>query len=288
LNVSTARLWPRPGLALLHRGVRGRLLDLHDHPRIQTDAFGIAMTSARRQQLDRQVRSNTEAFELLAVQSAAFAALCDLPEDRVIVAPNGTDTSSIRPGPMGTEPVVAMVSGAAPGRGIELLIAAVERVRQEEPVVTLRLGLAATGPASGRYVAELQREIAPLGWTRIATVPYAHLSEFLASARALVIPHPPHAYYDAVLPVKLFDGMAAGRATVVTPRHETARVITESEAGIVANGDTADDLAEAILQVLRDEALQVRLGASARQAAVKRFDWKRISENLAAAVAAAL
>jgi glycosyltransferase involved in cell wall biosynthesis len=284
LNVASLRLLPEPGLALLRGAVRGRVLDLHDHPRLQLEALGMSLASERVRKLDEAVRRNIERFDILSVPSASFADLCALPADKVIVATNGTDPQQIVPRPFGDAPVVAMVSGAAPGRGIELLIHTMAAVRSELPAAVLQLALTSTGPDSQRYLDELTRANQALGWVKIESVRYRDLGAFLSRAQALVIPHPPHAYLDAATPVKLFDGMAAGRPTAATPRVETARILEREEAGVVAGGDSVDDLGEAILRLLTDEAMRHRLGANARRAAVEEFDWRRISERLATAV----
>jgi glycosyltransferase involved in cell wall biosynthesis len=284
LQVASTQLLPDPALSLLRGAVRGRLLDLHDHPRLQLDAFGIPVSASTRRRLDRLVARNADRFERLAVPSASFGQLCALPEDRVIVASNGTDPTSIIPEPGPSEPVVAMVSGAAPGRGIELLMSAVESARAEIPETRLRLALQATGPASREYLSNLQDVVAPTPWITVDSVPYSGLSAFLAGASVLAVPHPPSAYLDAATPVKLFDGMAAGRPTVVTPRVETARIVERREAGLVAGGETPEDLAAAILRLLGDSALRMQQGANARQAAVDEFDWRVISRDLAAGV----
>ncbi|MEP6680125.1 MAG: glycosyltransferase [Chloroflexota bacterium] len=244
----------------------------------------MSLASERVRQLDEAVRRNIERFDILSVPSASFADLCALPADKVIVATNGTDPQQIVPRPFGDAPIVAMVSGAAPGRGIELLIHTMAAVRSELPAAVLQLALTSTGPDSQRYLDELTRANQALGWVKIESVPYRDLGAFLSRAQALVIPHPPHAYLDAATPVKLFDGMAAGRPTAATPRVETARILERQEAGVVAGGDTIDDLGEAILRLLTDEAMRRRLGANARRAAVEEFDWRLIAERLATAV----
>ncbi len=110
------------------------------------------------------------------------------------------------------------------------------------------------------------------------------LDAFLAESAVLVIPHPAGPYMDAATPVKLFDAMAAGRPLVVTPRFETRRIVEEAQAGIVARGDSADDLAEAIWGLLRDAARRRELGDNARRAAVERYDWRVLSASLADAI----
>ena len=57
------------------------------------------------------------------------------------MATNGTDTEHITSAPEPDDPVLAMVSGAAPGRGIELLVEALRAVRVELPEARLRLAL---------------------------------------------------------------------------------------------------------------------------------------------------
>jgi glycosyltransferase involved in cell wall biosynthesis len=177
-----------------------------------------------------------------------------------------------------------MVSGAAPGRGIELLISAAESARAEIPEIRLRLALQATGPASREYLSNLRDVVAHTHWITVDSVPYDGLSAFLAGSSVLAVPHPPSVYLDVATPVKLFDGMAAGRPSVVTPRVETARIVERRQAGLVAGGETPDDIAAAILRLLSDSELRMRQGANARQAAVDEFDWRIISRDLAAAV----
>jgi glycosyltransferase involved in cell wall biosynthesis len=284
LEVASTQLVVDPGLDLLRGPVAGRLLDLHDHPRLQLEAFGIAVSPDTTQRLNRLVARNLDKFTQVAVPSASFASICNLPAGRTVVATNGTDTQHIIPGPEPGDPVFAMVSGAAPGRGIELLVEAADAVRLELPETRLRLALQPTGPASAAYLSDLRGRLRGMPWVTVESVPYASLSNFLAGAAVLAIPHPPHPYLDVATPVKLMDGMAAARPTVITPRRETAAIIERREAGLVAGGETADDLAAPILRLLTDSELRARLGASARRAAVEEFDWRIIARNLADAV----
>jgi glycosyltransferase involved in cell wall biosynthesis len=226
------------------------------------------------------VQRNRDAFARLAIPSASFAELCELPAEQVLVATNGTDTSAITPAALHDEPVVAMVSGAAPGRGIELLVEAMERVRADLPRAQLRLALAPTGPESRRFLATFVDNQAGRPWLQVHRVPYPQLSAFLGTAQVLVIPHPPGTYHDVATPVKLFDGMASGRPVVVTPRRETAQIVRATGAGVVA-GDDADELADAISRLLVDEGRQREMGAAARRAAMELYDWRVISSRLA-------
>jgi glycosyltransferase involved in cell wall biosynthesis len=282
--LASTQLLPHAGLGLARRSVHAAVLDVHDHPGLQAEGLGFSLPAADRQALDRLFTANVTRFERLVVPSSSFADLCAL-ADRVIVVPNGADTQLVVPAPMPAEPVVGMVSGAAPGRGIELLVDAMVEVRAEEPSASLHLALAATGPASAAYLDALRSDLRDRHpWVSIDAVPYPSLGEFLGAVSVLVIPHPPNAYLDAATPVKLFDSMAAGRPVVVTPRVETAAIVRAADAGIVAASDRVDDLGSGILTLLRDEPRRRALGENARRAAVDRYDWHVLASALADAL----
>jgi glycosyltransferase involved in cell wall biosynthesis len=283
--LASTQLIPRIGMSLFRGAVRAAVLDVHDHPALQAGGLGFPLTPDEQHDLDRLFAANVDAFARLVVPSATFAGLCQLPSERVLVVPNGADTTHLVPQPPTADPVVGMLSGAAPGRGIELLVHAMELVRTDHPAATLRLALSATGPASAAYLRDLQADLRRRHpWVRVGTVPYPDIGTFLGNTAILVIPHPPHAYLDAATPVKLFDSMAAGRPVVVTPRVETAAIVNAADAGLVAASDRAEDLAASILTLLGDEPRRRQMGENARRAAVELYDWRALANRLADAI----
>lgn len=259
-------------------------LAYYDDPIAQTEALGIRLPWARERLLRQKRSANLAAFRWHVVPSRSFAELVGLDVGRVIVAGNGTDTARIRPGEWPHEPTIGMVSGAAPGRGIEALIVAARLVRERIPEVQLRLWLVATGRHTGEYLDVLRQSVAGQSWIHIGGAGYDDLGSALSQATVLTIPHPPGDYMDVALPVKLYDSMAAGRPLVVTPRTETRALVEEHGAGLVAAGDEATDLADALVTVLADADLARRLGAAARFAAEREFDWQIVGDRVASAV----
>lgn len=279
--VASTELLDELHLAPVLRHGRPWVVDFHDEPLLQADALGIQLTPQVRASLVERRERNLEAFRWVTAPSAPFARLSRLPMDRVVVAGNGTNTATVQPAPMPTTPGVAFVSGAAPSRGIEELIEAVRLVRSEVPGTRLLLYLAATSEASGVYLAELTARHAGDDWIEIGQVPYGALGEALGRATLLAIPTPANPYWDSVPPLKLFDGMAAARPHVVTPRPETARILREHGAGVVAGGDDAAAMAAAMAPLLCDPAAAERMGANARAAAERHYDWRVIGARLA-------
>lgn len=271
-------------LRIIRRAVDPAVVAIYDDPVAQTASLGMTMSPARTALYTARRRDNVAAFRWHAVPTASFAELIGLDLDRTIVAGNGTDVRHIRVGPWPTEPSIGMVSGAAPGRGIENLVAAAREIRRDVPDLRLLLWLVATGPESEAYLDSLRTACRSDRWIRIESTGYADIGAALARATVLAIPHPPATYLDVALPVKLFDSMAAGRPLVVTPRAETRALVERHGTGIVAGGDSIDDLAEALRAVLSDQELTRRLGAAARRAAEEHFDWRVVGERVAAAV----
>lgn len=259
---------------------------IYDDPVAQSRALGVTLDPGWVDELARRQRRNAALFRWLVVPTRSFAELAGLDPDRVIVGGNGTDSARVRPGPWADEPCVGILSAAAPGRGLELLVEASRIARSRVPDLRLRMWLVSTGAATDGYLAELRASVAGEPWIEIGGAAYDDLGRATASATALCIPHPPNEYMDVALPVKLFDSLAVGRPLVVTPRTETAGIVAGRGVGVVAGGDSPDALAEAIVALVGDPALARRLGAAAREVAEREFDWQVVGDRIAREVLA--
>jgi glycosyltransferase involved in cell wall biosynthesis len=268
-------------LRLMRRAADPSVVAIYDDPVAQTASLGMTMSPARRALYTARRDDNLAAFRWHAVPTRSFAEMIGMDPATTIVAGNATNVAHIRPGKWPEQPAVGMVSGAAPGRGIESLIAAARALHPGIPTLRLLLWLVPTGPESEAYLDGLRAATAGERWIRIETVGYERISESLAQATVLTIPHPPGDYMDVALPVKLFDSMAAGRPLVVTPRAETRVLVEQHGVGVVARGDAIDDLAAALEAVLGDEAAARRYGAAARRAAEAHFDWTVVGDRIA-------
>ena len=263
------------------RSTRPVVVDVHDHPIAQAEALGRRLEPTVRAAMEAQVARNLDTFPLYVAPSASFVALAGLDPERTIVAPNGSDVRHVTPRPLPREPAIGMVSGAAEGRGIEALIAAARLVRVAQPLLRLYMWLVAGDAAGEAYLTGLRDTTAAEPWILLDGVDRAGLPDALGLASVLVVPHPANAYMDAAVPVKLLDSMAAGRPVVVTPRTETRRIVESAKAGMVARGDGPEELADAIAPILEDAHLAARLGAGARAAAERDYDWAVIGRRLA-------
>jgi glycosyltransferase involved in cell wall biosynthesis len=284
--VASTELLADKQLAAVRRLGDAAVVDIHDDALLQNDALGIETPGDEAASIRSRHDANREAFRILVAPSQSFAELTGLAPDRVVVASNGSDTRTVRPAPWPDVPAIAFVSGAAPRRGIEELIAAARLVRQQIADTRLHLWLAATGDDSRAYLDALTASVSGDPWIEIGQAPYTELGAQLGRATVLAIPTPAHAYWDSVAPVKLFDYLAAGRPVATTPRRETVAIVSANDAGAVAEADTADAMAAAILPVLQDAQRAREMGANARAAAEREYDWRVIGERLAGEILA--
>ncbi len=283
-RLASSEMIPPHVLRMAERVLDPAAVGVYDDPVAQAHDLGIQMPADRQAYFNARKRANLAAFRWHVVPTASFAEHIGLDMSRVIVAGNGTDASHVTPGEWPEDPAIGMISGAAPGRGIELLIAAARAIHQEIPELRLLLWLAPTGDDSEAYLRALQRATATERWIEISTAGYEDLSDSLRQATVLTIPHPPGEYYDVALPVKLLDSIAAGRPLVVTPRHETRAIVERYGLGLVTAGDSEDDVASALRQLIADPAQAHEIGARARRVAEEVYDWEVVGERLASAV----
>ena len=283
-RLASSELLTPGAVVLARRMTRPVAVDLHDHVIAQADALGRNVSDEYRAAQTGRIAANLELFPWVVVPSASFADLVGLDRARIIVAPNGSETTHVQPRPVQGPPAIGFASGAAPGRGIETLIAAARLVRVEVPDLRLYLWLAAVDGPSEAYVEGLRTTCGADPWVTIGGVPYAELSDALGRARVLLVPHPANAYLDVAVPIKLIDSMAAGRPVVVTPRLETRRIVEAAQAGLVAADDSPAAIAAAVSTLLRDAELAARLGRNGRVAAERDYDWRVIGDRVADAV----
>jgi glycosyltransferase involved in cell wall biosynthesis len=147
-------------------------------------------------------------------------------------------------------------------QNLPLLFAAMARVRAEMPGARL-------------LVATAERVALP-GAEVVHTPDWASLQRVLAQDCVLAVPRVSWSGY----PIKLLNGMAAGRATVACAG--AAHPLTDGVDGLVVPDDDAEAFAGALLRLLRDGELRRRLGAQARETALRAHAPERVAEALEA------
>ena len=142
--------------------------------------------------------------------------------------------------------------------------------------VKARLSLAPKD--AGSYAFHLKASLSPEVAAKVSfldQVPHAELAHRYADADVFVFP--PLSPEGFGLPP--LEAMAAGTPVVATRSGGIVETVRDGETGILVPKNDAPALAQAILQLLEDDALRERMGRAARSWALGHFTWERIAKR---------
>ncbi len=185
--------------------------------------------------------------------------------DRLRRVPVGAEDAffQVPPAPAAGPVELVYAGGFLPLHGVPVLIEALARLEREPALPEYRVRLIGKG-----IEYDASRELAGRAGLARATFegprPYADLPRLLATAHVVLGAFGVTAKAGRVIPHKVWQGLASGRA-VVTGAGEGLVELFENDTHLLAvpRGDAAA-LAVALARVIRDEGLRVRLGAAGR------------------------
>jgi colanic acid biosynthesis glycosyl transferase WcaI len=216
----------------------------------------------------------TRAQAVTTISRAMAARIQDkgAPPDRVHLLPNWADLEDIKPGErrnalrrelgLNAEVMVLYAGNMGEKQGLEVILAAAALTRDNPDI---RYVLVGEGAARQRLMDQAHR----LDLDRVSFWPVQARNRFpllLAAADIHLVVQKRQAS-DLVMPSKLGNILAAGRPFIATalPDTELGRVTLESQAGILAPPDDAASLAQAIVNLSRDQDARKKMGFKARK-----------------------
>lgn len=266
-------------VALAAAGSRHRVLTYHAGSMLKGTGglVDLLLATYERFVLPRVMR---RADRVVAVSPVA-AALC--PPDAEIIAP-GVDTDLFAPAEAHAEhpPIfcfVGRLERTSRWKGVELLLAAVARVRRARPEAGVRLAVVGDGDDRAALEAEARRlGIADaVDWHGALT--QREVAGVVADARALVLP----SLTDSEsFGMSLIEAMACGTAVVGSRVGGIPSVVREGVDGLLVEPGDVEGLAAALTTLVDEPATAARLGAAGREAAESTWAWQhRRDETLA-------
>ena len=220
---------------------------------------------------------------------AAVERLYGLPPRKVVMVPNGVDTTLFRPSTEQREgaraelsiresSVVGFVGAFQPWQGLEPLIESF-KVLVDKGLDT-RLLLVGDGP----HRPQVEGRVRDLGLSDHVTitglVAQDKVSGYLNCIDVFVAARPSMLQTETATPLKLLEAMSAGRAVVASSVEGMSSVVEDGRtARLIPPGDTKR-LTDAIEELLGDERARLRMGEAARQFVQRNFTWERSSEIL--------
>lgn len=223
------------------------------------------------------------ARQVVAVSSgvARWLACEGIDPGKIEVIANGVDTARFDPDYAFVRPVpvIGFVGTLKPWHGLDCLVAAATRLKQDG--LDFRLLLIGDGPERGTLDTMLARAGLSPRCELTGAVDPAAIPALLARTDIAVAPYPDlSGFYFS--PLKVMEYMAAGRAVIASRIGDIDGLVVHGETGLLcAPGDDAA-LAAALATLLRDPAQRVRLGRAARQHAVAQLGWDQVAQRVLA------
>jgi len=278
----------RYGLPLVYE-VRGFWEDtwLSRHPGLE-DTLRDSEVYRRTRELETFAMVSADLVVTLGEAMKAEIVSRGIPEDRVLLAPNGVSPAFLSPLPSGdalraslgigpSDFVVGEVSSLFGYEGIGTLLEAAALLGDVKVLIV------GDGPERGA----LERRAAELGTDAIFTgrVPPGRVREYHAILDVFVVPRTPDRVCQLVTPLKPVEAMASGLPVVLSDVTALAEIVTDGQTGLLTPPLDAEALADRLRALRSDPALRARLGGAARDWAGRERTWELDAERYRAAYA---
>lgn len=177
------------------------------------------------------------------------------------------------------ELTVSYIGGFSHHRGLDTAVRALPDIISSVPEVKFRF----VGGRGGESQQELEalaedlnvaENIEFIDWMDPEDVP-----QEMYNADIGLIPHRSNPHTNSTIPHKLFQYMAAELPVLTTETASIARVITDTDAGVVVPADNPQQLARGAVE-LSDSERRAELGGNGRQAVEDKYNWDRDAEKL--------
>ena len=201
-----------------------------------------------------------------------------VPEDKITFIPYGTDISMFNPGvdgsslrqKLGLQDKFSVVYAGAMGQAHDLytVLRAARRLKDDPQIRFVFFG-------DGKERLNLEAEAQRLGLSNVlfaGVYPKKEMPAAVASADVCLAILQDIEMFRTTYPNKVFDYMAAGRATVLVIDGVVREVVEASGGGVFVRPGNAELLAQTILELSRDPARVRQMGEDARAYLVKHLD----------------
>jgi len=210
--------------------------------------------------------------------------------EKTLLIPNGADLEIFRPLPAENaqsaryafgDRFVVMYSGLLGIKhGLTTILAAAEILRSEPKIVFFFLGSGAERKGLENQVRQKELTNVLFGEEcRVEEVPF-----LLARANVCLSSLRPEPYLEKIISVKIFEYFACEKPVVIAQAGESARIVEESQGGIVVAPGDAKAMAEAIRRLFQDPDLCRKMGQKGRQYVSSRYSREVSAARLAKAI----
>lgn len=213
----------------------------------------------------------------IAVSPAAKQTMIDHLGGDAVIIPNGVDVSSFaRATPMmgwGCDQKSLVFFGRVdePRKGLAVLLGALPKIREQFPDLKLLIA----GPGDCDDLIEDLTDEDRAAITQLGLIDEIEKPNVYASGTIYIAPNTGGESFGIVL----LEAMASGTPVLASDLAAFQRVLKDGECGKLFVNEDSDSLAQAVIDLLRDETEQQRL-RNAGLARVVEFDWDTVADDV--------
>jgi glycosyltransferase involved in cell wall biosynthesis len=207
---------------------------------------------------------------------------------QIFLLHNGVDTEKFRPvpkaiarGELGWDDryVVLYVGTHGLSHGLSTVLAAAEQLQRQNRY-DIRFVLVGNGAEKATLVTQAQRHDLK-NVLFLDSVPHDHVPQLLAAADVCLAHTRKVQLFEGMLPMKMYEAMAAGRPLVLALNGEACQIaVQEARAALHVEPENAEALVSAILYLYDHPEVAEQLGQCGRAYVQERFDYDTLTATL--------
>jgi glycosyltransferase involved in cell wall biosynthesis len=260
---------------------------------LEHDYMEKPITGLLRKNAKRQFRYNLETANCIICVSEQLKTHLvrkwQIPAQKILVFSNCVDVEQFRPDSnirrqvreslgIKKEPLILFVGNFYEWHDIGTLLGAFSSVLNERPDARLIL----VGDGTQRETMEQRSNELNVSHAVhfIGRIPHADVPGYMASADIAIVPYPKMDQKNWLSPLKLFEYMASARPIVASAVGQVVNIIQHEENGLLVPPDDVTQMADAIMRLVADKELRMRLGKQARNDAIQHHSWEEYLSRL--------
>lgn len=260
---------------------------------LERDVMKLPLSRLLRLQANWAIRYNLKAADCVICLSEPLKNYVigkwEIPAEKIIVLPLAADIQRFRPDPdsrekireslgLGTDPIIIFVGNFYAWHDVATLLKAFVQVLETHPDAHLVL----VGDGTTRQAMKQLADDLNIAHAVIFTGMVAHrdVPHYIAAADIAVVPYPVLKQDVWFSPLKLFEYMATGTAVIASNVGQLSEWVSDGRSGMLLPPEDVSALTNAIVRLIDDPALRLRLGQKAREEIMGKYSWEHYIEQL--------
>jgi len=209
----------------------------------------------------------------------------NVPDEKIVVIENGANTDLFEPEYQkeaksklkldSKKNYVCFVGNLAPWQGVEYLIQSAPLVLKEMP--NTKFLIIGDGKIKKELIELAAKTNISNNFIFIGAVPYEEVPKYINASDVCVAPKKP--LKSGYSPLKLYEYMACGKS-VIASRVGGFEILEKNKAGILVEPENQNELAKAIIKLLKDKKLREKMGKNGREYVIKNHSWKSVAKRV--------